>query len=94
MSANDKQVDGEHYKLGIQPWDYITVNRLGYLEGNIIKYVTRYKEKNGIKDLEKARHYIDKLIEVNTTPSNIICNHCVSPQFCEYNNKCQKGMPR
>jgi hypothetical protein len=64
MSANDKQVDGEHYKLEIQPWDYITLNRLGYLEGNIIKYVTRHKEKHGVKDLEKAKHYIDKLIEV------------------------------
>ena len=64
MSANDKQVDGDHYKLEIQPWDYITLNRLGYLEGNIIKYVTRHKEKNGAKDLEKAKHYIDKLIEV------------------------------
>jgi hypothetical protein len=64
MSANDKQVDGEHYKLEIQPWDYITLNRLGYLEGNIIKYVTRHKEKHGAKDLEKAKHYIDKLIEV------------------------------
>jgi hypothetical protein len=64
MSANDKQVDGEHYQLEIQPWDYITLNRLGYLEGNIIKYVTRHKEKNGVKDLEKAKHYIDKLIEV------------------------------
>ena len=64
MSANDKQVDGDHYKLEIQPWDYITLNRLGYLEGNIIKYVTRHKEKNGVKDLEKAKHYIDKLIEV------------------------------
>lgn len=64
MSANDKQVDGEHYQLEIQPWDYITLNRLGYLEGNIIKYVTRHKQKNGFKDLEKAKHYIDKLIEV------------------------------
>jgi hypothetical protein len=64
MSANDKQIDGEHYQLEIQPWDYITLNRLGYLEGNIIKYVTRHKEKHGVKDLEKAKHYIDKLIEV------------------------------
>lgn len=64
MSANDKQVGGDHYQLEIQPWDYITLNRLGYLEGNIIKYVTRHKEKNGMRDLEKAKHYIDKLIEV------------------------------
>lgn len=64
MSANDKQVGGDHYQLEIQPWDYITLNRLGYLEGNVIKYVTRHKEKNGMRDLEKAKHYIDKLIEV------------------------------
>ena len=70
MSANDKQVDGDHYKLEIQPWDYITLNRLGYLEGNIIKYVTRHKNKNGAKDLEKAKHYIDKLIEVEYGNAN------------------------
>jgi hypothetical protein len=92
MSANDKQVDGKHYQLAIQPWDYITLNRLGYLEGNIIKYVTRYKEKNGTRDLEKARHYLDKLIEVNAAQSDTNCNHCVSPPACEFNNKCQKGL--
>lgn len=64
MSANDKQVGGEHYKAeAIQPWDYITSNNLGYLEGNIIKYVSRYKSKNGVQDLEKAKHYLEKLIE-------------------------------
>lgn len=47
----------------IQPWDFITSNNLGFLEGNIIKYVSRYKEKNGHEDLLKARHYLDKLIE-------------------------------
>jgi hypothetical protein len=93
MSANDKQVDGEHYQKAIQPWDYITMNRLGYLEGNVIKYVTRYKEKNGLEDLEKARHYIDKLIEVNTQ-SNTNCNSCASPQYCEYNGKCLKRLSK
>ena len=48
----------------IQPWDYIVANDMGYLAGNIIKYVTRYKDKNGVEDLKKARHYLDKLIEV------------------------------
>jgi hypothetical protein len=94
VSANDKQVDGEHYQKAIQPWDYITLNRLGYLEGNIIKYVTRYKEKNGMRDLEKAKHYLDKLIEVNTTESSKMCNQCVSPQSCEFNDRCQKGLQR
>lgn len=94
MSANDKQVGGEHYQQPIQAWDYITLNRLGYLEGNIIKYVTRYKQKHGVQDLEKARHYLDKLIEVNSTQSGIKCNRCVSPPACEFNDRCQKGLER
>jgi hypothetical protein len=65
MKANEDQVGGRHYlEKGIQPWDYIIANKMGYLEGNIIKYVTRYKEKNGIEDLIKAAHYLEKLIEV------------------------------
>ena len=67
MKANDHQVGGSHYKdRAIQPWDFIIANDLGFLEANVVKYVTRYKAKNGIKDLEKARHYLDKLIEVET----------------------------
>jgi hypothetical protein len=66
-SANDTQVAGDHYKSkAIQPWDYIVSNELGYLEGNVVKYVSRWKDKGGIDDLRKARHYLDKLIEVNT----------------------------
>lgn len=65
MSANDKQVGGEHYKgKAIQPWDFIISNELGYLEGNVIKYVSRYKKKNGMQDLQKAKHYLEKLMEV------------------------------
>lgn len=94
MSANDKQVDGEHYQKPIQPWDYITLNRLGYLEGNIIKYISRYKEKNGMRDLEKAKHYLDKLIEVNSQKSDIACSHCISPPSCEFNDRCQKGFAK
>lgn len=63
MSANDKQVGGEHYKGAIQPWDFIVSNELGYLEGNVVKYVSRYKKKNGLQYLEKAKHYLEKLIE-------------------------------
>ena len=65
MSVNDTQIGGSHYQKKIQTWDYIAVNGLGYLEGNVIKYVSRYKEKNGVEDLKKARHYLDKLIELN-----------------------------
>ena len=59
------QVDGGHYKgLPIQPVQYIHANKIGYFEGNVIKYVTRWREKGGVKDLEKAKHYIDILIEL------------------------------
>ena len=65
MTANDTQVGGTHYKSkAIQPWDYIASNSIGYLEGNVIKYVSRWKDKGGVADLEKARHYLDKLIEL------------------------------
>jgi len=65
MSADTQQIGGNHYKdKAIQPWDFIVSNGLGYLEGNVVKYVSRYKQKNGVQDLEKARHYLDKLIEV------------------------------
>ena len=61
---NDSQVGGDHYLKNIQPWDFITANDLGFLEGNIVKYISRYKSKGGLVDLYKARHYLEKLIEV------------------------------
>lgn len=63
-TANDFQQGGDHYRAKIQVWDYVVENNIGYLEGNIIKYVSRYKDKNGIEDLLKAQHYLQKLIEV------------------------------
>lgn len=58
------QVGGDHYsKMKVQPIDFITANGLGYIEGNIIKYVCRYKSKNGVEDLKKAHHYLQMLIE-------------------------------
>ena len=64
-SANEMQIAGDHYKnKAVQPWDYIIANDLGYLEGNVVKYVSRWKNKNGIEDLKKAQHYLSKLIEV------------------------------
>ncbi len=64
MSANNTQVGGDHYRLPIQVWDFLIANNIGYCEGAIIKYVCRYKKKNGVEDLKKARHFLDKLIEV------------------------------
>ena len=66
ISANEKQVDGDHYQTQIQPWDFIEANKLTFIEGNIVKYVCRHRQKNGLRDLEKAKHYLEKLIEVET----------------------------
>ena len=64
-NANARQVGGGHYKvLAIQPWDFIAANKLGYFEGNVVKYVSRHQDKGGLQDLHKARHYLDKLIEL------------------------------
>tara|TARA_R110000782_G_scaffold113741_1_gene203900 strand:- start:374 stop:592 length:219 start_codon:yes stop_codon:yes gene_type:complete len=57
-------ISPSYYQKGsIEVTDYITSNEMSFVEGNIIKYVTRYKEKSGIQDLRKARWYLDKLIE-------------------------------
>jgi len=65
--ALNKQVDGDHYKsMAIQPVEFIHANALGYLEGNVIKYVSRWRKKNGIADLQKAKHYVELLIELET----------------------------
>jgi len=59
-----KQVAGNHYKeLPIQPVEYVYRNDVGFFEGNVIKYVTRWRDKGGIDDLEKAKHYLEMLIE-------------------------------
>lgn len=64
MKTLETQIGGNHYKdMKIQPLEFIMANNLPYCEANIIKYVCRYKSKNGIVDLNKARHYLDILIE-------------------------------
>ena len=64
-SALDVQTGGDHYKdMKIQPVEFIHANGLPFIEGAIIKYVCRHKAKNGRQDLEKARHFIDMLLEL------------------------------
>lgn len=69
-SANNRQVGGDHYKkMKIQPWDlfgsiFNLDEQVGFYLGNVYKYLMRYDSKNGIQDLEKAKHYLEKLIEV------------------------------
>ena len=58
------QIGGDHYaKMKIQPIDFITENKLSFIQGNIIKYICRYKDKNGLQDLKKAQHYMNMLLE-------------------------------
>jgi hypothetical protein len=65
MSALDKQVSGSHYKdLVIQPIQFIHANNIPFMEANVIKYICRHKTKNGLADLEKAKHYIELLMEL------------------------------
>lgn len=67
MPANDRQHGGTHYQKPIQPWDYIAANGIGFFEGNAIKYLTRWRDKGGVEDLQKAKHYIEKLIELQSS---------------------------
>jgi hypothetical protein len=65
MTATKKQVGGKHYtNYKIQPIEFITSNNIGFIEGNVIKYLLRFKEKNGIEDIDKAIHYLELLKEI------------------------------
>ena len=61
--ANDRQVGGSHYKITYQPWDFFCDIDLHFLPANALKYISRWREKDGIKDLNKAVHYLEKAIE-------------------------------
>lgn len=62
--ATSYQIGGDHYKNNaIQPIDYIMANGLSFCEGNVVKYVSRWRNKGGVEDLKKARQYLDFLIE-------------------------------
>lgn len=64
-SALDRQVGGSHYKdCEIEPIEYILANSLGYCEGNVVKYITRYATKGGAQDLDKVIHYVELLKEI------------------------------
>ena len=63
FGAFSKQEGGSHYKdMIIQPVEFITANRLGFLEGNVIKYITRHQAKNGAEDIRKAIHYCELIL--------------------------------
>ena len=65
MAANSRQVGGTHYgKVGRQHWDVVADFGLDYFQGQITKYVMRWRDKNGIEDLRKAHHFLEKYIEL------------------------------
>jgi len=71
MAANDIQVGGDHYKIGGEEhWDRVYRLQLDYFQGQITKYVERWKDKNGLQDLKKARHFLDKYIELLENSEN------------------------
>lgn len=60
-----KQIGGTHYSdLTVEPIQFIEANNLGFHEGNIVKYISRWKDKNGLEDLKKAKWYLDRLITI------------------------------
>tara|TARA_R110000765_G_scaffold281888_1_gene379147 strand:- start:178 stop:408 length:231 start_codon:yes stop_codon:yes gene_type:complete len=72
QSALDVQVGGAHYRSSaIQPITYIHANKLSFIEGSIVKYITRWRDKGGVQDLEKIKHYVDLLIELEDNQGNV-----------------------
>lgn len=73
--ANEVQVGGDHYRRqAIQPWDYIAANGLDFFQGAVVKYISRWKTKDGIKDLEKCLHFLQKYIEVSKSMGDDTCD--------------------
>lgn len=81
--ANGRQVGGDHYSKygGLQHWDVVKIFKLDYFQGQITKYVMRFRDKNGIQDLEKAKHFLEKLIEVEKTKDMQTCVAVFSVQM-------------
>lgn len=70
FEAKDSKIKPSYYGTGIDVIEFCLRNNLTFMQGNVIKYVTRYKSKNGIEDLEKAKEYIDRLIEFEKRKEN------------------------
>lgn len=71
MSANEGQVGGDHYKATFQHWDWVEALGLPYLVSAASKYLTRWRKKDGSKDVQKSIHYLQKQLEVLHTSSNV-----------------------
>ena len=73
MNPNEIQIAGSHYRdVKYQPWDVILDWNLGFLDGCALKYISRWRKKNGVEDLKKAIHFLQKLIEVESPNSGYV----------------------
>lgn len=72
MKPSERQEGGEHYDVPIQPTEYILKNKIPFIEGNVIKYVTRHRQKNGAEDILKAIHYLEIILEYEYNESNLL----------------------
>ena len=82
-----EQVGGTHYsRLSIEPIQFIEANGLGYSEGNVVKYISRWKNKNGLEDLNKAKWYVDKKMATFDGEKRVVLNY--APDFAEDEKKC------
>ena len=80
-NALTEQVGGSHYlEMAIQPVEFIAKNHIPFIEGNIIKYLCRWRRKNGLEDLQKARHYLNLLIDLESHNADIITKNLIRHQ--------------
>jgi hypothetical protein len=96
MSALKTQIAGRHYKdLKIQPVEYIHANKLTFLEGCVVKRITRWRDKDGFQDLLKIKHEIDLIIELETRDAAVVaepeskhCGNCAFENVEQHMNPC------
>ena len=90
----EEQVGGDHYsRLGVEPIQFIETNGLGYHEGNVIKYISRWRNKNGIEDLKKAKWYVDRLLaleEATQAEARLVLNEQIANDFFDAIEKCSR----
>ena len=85
IDALQVQIGGEHYRdQKIQPIEYIHANNLPFIEGCVVKYITRWREKGGIQDLQKVRHYLDLLMQLEGANDQLAGLNIPTHQPVEY----------
>lgn len=86
-NANNRQIDGDHYKeKPYQHWDWVIDTKLHYILANATKYLSRWRTKNGLIDLEKSKHYLEKAIENKVTPPDLGLTHKPTMKFIKQLN--------